>query len=258
MTVSRLMMRTYLYLRYFFHKTTRSGSFGREQADYIMTPHAETENLLKNALFRHHIKQFHESSCSVASVVNGINAILERKGVKDLIPITQQEILERVKAGHWKERMGEGGYNGRRGLPLTVLAQVVEESLNVYGINYKLIETVQAESRGRRSRLIRKTLESRLKQFEKKGDCLIIAHFDQGSFVRDLNIPHISPVGGFDVETGKVTMLDVDSSQPHPYQISFETFYRGISTDYNNAFRPFGFGRGGYIFIHLTSHIPKD
>ncbi|MDY0219868.1 MAG: phytochelatin synthase family protein [Desulfobacterium sp.] len=253
MTLSKMMMRTYLYLRYFFHKTTGTGSFGSDRADYILTPYEESENLLKNALFRHHVKQFHESSCSVASVVNGINAILDRRGVKDFVPITQQQILERVRAGHWKERMGEDGHNGRRGLPLMVLAQVVEKSLEVYGINSRLIEAVEAQPRGRRSRFIRKTLESRLKQFEKRGDCLIIAHFDQGSFVRELNIPHISPVGGFDVETGKVTILDVDPSQPHPYQISFDTFYRGISTDYNHAFRPLGFRRGGYIFIDLSA-----
>lgn len=252
MTLPKLIMRTYLYVRYLFHRTTRTGSFGSDRAVYILTPHEETENLLKNALFRHHVKQFHEASCSVASVVNGINAILDIQGAKDLIPITQQGILERVRAGHWKERMGEGGHNGRRGLPLSVLARVVEESLEVYGINYRLLETVEGQPRGRRSRFIRRTLESRLRQFEERGDCLIIAHFDQGSFLRELNIPHISPVGGFDVETGRVTILDVDSSQHHPYQVGFDTFYRGISTNYNNAFSPLGLGRGGYVFIDLA------
>ncbi len=251
MYISRLMMRTYLYLRFCFHKITRTGSFGFSRAEFIPVPHQGSGNLLKDSLFRHHVKQFHEASCSVASVVGVINAILEKERPLDFIPITQREILDRVRAGHWKERMGDKGYHGRRGLPLAVLAQVVQASLDAYGIRYRSVETVQAKRPGRSSRSIREALVSRLKQFENQGDCLIIAHFDQGSFVQELNIPHISPVGGFDPDTAKVTLLDVDPSQPHPYKVDFDTFYRGISTDYHQMFKSFGFGRGGYIFIRL-------
>ena len=248
MYISKLIMRTYLYLRYFFHKITRTGTFGPDRAEFITTPHKDAKNPLKNFLFRHHVKQFHLSSCSVASVVGVVNAILQKDRPLNLTPITQQEILERVNAGHWKERMGENGYHGRRGLPLAVLAQVVKASLDVYAINYKSVETVQAERPGRLSRSIRETLVARLIRFEQQGDCLIIAHFDQGSFVQDLNIPHISPVGGFDLDTFKVTILDVDPSQPQPYKIGFDTFYKGISTNYNQMFKPFGFGRA-VIFL---------
>ena len=250
MLVLKYIMRGYLYLRYFFHKITGTGTFGRSQAETILTPHENTQNPLKTALFRHHVKQFHESSCSVASVVCVVNAILERTGSIDHPPITQQEILEKVRTAHWKERMGDNGFNGRRGLPLEVLGQVVKASLDSYGINYHFLEIVQARG-GRESSLpIRGSLLSRLKNFETQGNCLIIAHFDQGCFVRELNIPHISPVGGFDPDTQKVTILDVDPSH-HPYQISFDTFYKGISTHYNHVFRHFGYGRGGYIYIQL-------
>jgi hypothetical protein len=244
-------MRTYLYLRYCFHKITRTGTFGFSRAEFIRAPHQGSGNLLKDSLFRHHVKQFHESSCSVASVVGVINAILQRERPQNLTPITQQEILDRVRVAHWKERMGDNGYHGQRGLPLAVLAQVVQASLDAYAVRYRSVETVQAKRPGRSSRSIRETLVSRLKQFEQRGDCLIIAHFDQGSFVQELNIPHISPVGGFDLATFKVTILDVDPSQPYPYKVDLDTFYRGISTDYNHVFKPFGFGRGGYIFISL-------
>jgi len=252
MLIQKLIMRTYLYLRYFFHMITRTGTFGPDLlANHILTPHKETGNPLKDALFLHHVKQFHESSCSVASVVCIINAIIQKDRSLNLPPITQQEILEKVRVAHWKERMGNKGYRGRRGLPLTVLAKVVKASLGAYGIDYKYLDTVQAQRSDKLSRPIRETLLKRLKQFETMGNCLIIAHFDQGSFVRELNIPHISPVGGFDPKTLKITLLDVDQSQPHPYEISFDTFYRGISTDYNQMFKLFGFGRGGYIFIQL-------
>jgi len=58
-------------------------------------------------------------------------------------------------------------------------------------------------------------------------------------------------VGGFDPVTQRVTLLDVDPSLPLPYRISFDTFYKGISTNYNHVFKPFGYGRGGYVYIQL-------
>ena len=251
MLIIKYIIRIVLYLRYFFHKITRTNTFGPNRAEYIITPYQETENHLKNALFRHNVKQFHESSCSVASVACAINAILETTHDLHRHPVTQQEILERVKAAHWKKRMGPKGYRGRRGLPLTILGQVMKASLTAYGIGWQSLEIVQAQIETGSSRPLQENLLSRLEQFESLGNCLIIAHFDQGSFVQDLNIPHISPVGGFDPHTGKVIVLDVDPAQPHPYQISFDTFYKGLSTHYNHVFRLFGYGRGGYVFIQL-------
>lgn len=251
MLVLQYIMRSYLYLRFFFHKITRTGTFGPDRADTLLTPRNETQNLLQNALFRHHVKQFHESSCSVASVVCVINAILDKTNGLNHGPITQQDILEKVRTAHWKERMGANGYKGRRGLPLEVLGQVVNASLNAYGIHYKSFQIVRARGEKNASHIVRRDLLSRLEQFETQGNCLIIAHFDQGCFLQELNIPHISPVGGFDPGTQKVTLLDVDPSQPLPYQISFDTFYKGISTNYNHVFRHFGYGRGGYIFIQI-------
>jgi hypothetical protein len=124
---------------------------------------------------------------------------------------------------------------------------------------YELVETVQAVKSRKQAILIKAKLRKRLTDFENEGNCLVIAHFNQGVFIRDLHIPHISPVGGYDDISGTVTMLDVDPPHEHPYKISFETFYKGISSNYHNIFKPFGFGSGGYIFIKLsqTGHKVK-
>jgi len=164
--------------------------------------------------------------------------------------VTQKEILERVRAAHWKERMGPNGYNGKRGLPLEVLGEVVMASLKVYGIN-ATAEVIQAKG-GKDAASARKKLISHLKDFQEGDNCLLIAHFDQGSFLKELNIPHISPVGGFNPETGEIIILDVDTTLPHPYKLPFARFYRGISTRYGGFFTPFGYGRGGYIKITLA------
>ena len=92
---------------------------------------------------------------------------------------------------------------------------------------------------------------SRLKRFEEQGDCLLIAHFDQGCFLPEMHIPHISPVGGFDPDTQSVKMLDVDNNLTSPYQVSFDVFYRGLSTNYNAVFRHYGYAEGGYVFVRM-------
>lgn len=245
----RYMIRSLLILRYHFHRITRTGSFGTDAAAPIELPYRETGNPVKDGLFRHHVKQFHESSCSVASVVNVVNTLLELNHSLPSPPLTQQKILETVRTAHWKERMEPGGYRGRRGLPIHVLGEITRSALQTYTIPVASIETVQA---GRENpEKFQNTLEKRLVEFETQGRCILIAHFDQGSFVRDLNIPHISPVGGFDPHTRKVVLLDVDPSQKKPYAVSFSRFCSGIFTHYHYMFRPFGYGRGGYIYIKL-------
>jgi hypothetical protein len=251
MVLLKWVIRPYLYFQYFFQKFTRTGPFGRDPAVYIKTAHENTGNFVKDGLFKYHVKQFHEASCSVATIVSVVNTLLDKQGRLNTPVVTQQDLLEKVKAAHWKERMSATGYNGQRGLPLNALHQVVESSLNAYNIPCQSVEMVQTTGDPVRSKQIKQLLRQRLGQFEKKGNCLILSHFDQGSFLRDLHIPHISPVGGFDPVSGKVTLLDVDSSQTYPYQVSFDTFYKGLSFDYNFMFRRFGYAEGGYIFIRL-------
>jgi len=177
---------------------------------------------------------------------------LDHSGMLNGTPVTQKEILEKVKAAHWKERMSDTGYKGRRGLPLQTLGEVVKSSLDTYDIGYKSVETVQTLRDKNRINDMKSELKTRLKEFETLGNGIIISHFDQGSYVQELHIPHISPVGGYDHKTDNVTLLDVDPTQPHPYQIHFDTFYKGLSTNYNHALKMYGYSEGGYIYIRLS------
>ena len=250
MLLNRYTMHSFLLLRFLIHRVTRTGGFGPGPAVYFdPSPEDGRGNTLRAGLFRHHVKQFHESSCSVASVVSVVNALLERQRPEKAGRVTQREILETVREAHWKERMGPDGYQGKRGLPITVLGRVVKASLAAYGIRAR-VEVVRSGG-GRSARRAQQELRAHLMDFQVTDRSLIIAHFDQGSFLREMNIPHISPVGGFDPATGQVTVLDVDASQPRPYRIPFARFYRGISTFYGGFFAPFGYGRGGYVRVIL-------
>jgi len=250
MNLRRIIIHTFFYSLYFFHKITGTGAFGCPEAEYISDPIQTGGNMLKAALLKHHVKQYNEASCSVATVVSIVNAIREIQSNKPT-PISQMDILERVRTGNWKERMSEKGDNGKRGLPLPLLGDIVKSSLDAYGIRYERTEITSSPDNKLQEEKILKELKSRLSDFETKGDCLIIAHFDQGAFLRTLNIPHISPVGGFDITNGDVTILDVDPDQKKPYKIIFDTFCNGIFSNYHNLLRPFGFKSGGYVFIKL-------
>jgi hypothetical protein len=251
MNLFKWVIRPYLYIQYMVSKLLKTGGFTKSRAVYLKSSYRNTKNFIKDGLFRYHVKQFHESSCSVASVVSVVNTLLEKQGTAPASPLTQRDLLEAVKIAHWKERMTDEGYKGRRGLPLPVLGEVVKGSLVAYGIPYKVLEIVQASADPKKLKTIQQTLRARLEQFETQGNCVIIAHFDQGSVLPELHIPHISPVGGYDPVSGRVTFLDVDPDQSHPYQISFETFYESLSSNYNPIFRHFGYAEGGYVFIQV-------
>lgn len=133
MNLRRIIIHTFFYSLYFFHKITGTGAFGRSEAEYLSYPIQTAGNQLKAALIKHHVKQYHEASCSVATVVSIVNALKEKQG-DNFVPISQMDILEKVRTGKWKERMSEKGDNGKRGLPLPLLGEIVKGSLDAYGI----------------------------------------------------------------------------------------------------------------------------
>ena len=247
MRLLRILLHTWLYLPYGFRKVSGTGPFA---PGAVRVNGPGPGNDLKQALWAHHVKQYNEASCSVASVATAINALGSIQG-SGYAPIDQLGLLEKVRTARWKERMSEAGDNGRRGLPLAMLAVVVKSSLDICNIGYQRVECLQANKAPRGSRQIQAVLRSRLSAFERSGRCLLIAHFDQGAFVPTLNIPHISPVGAYDSKSREVTVLDVDPEQETPYRIPFDRFYTGLASDYHGLFKPFGYESGGAVCIHL-------
>jgi len=241
----------YLSIQLVFYKLTGTGSFGRKKAIYIDQLELEKPNPLKNAMIKHHVKQYHEASCSVASVASVINSVTEVvNGIQPQV-ISQMDLLDNVREAHWKERMEPEGYGGKRGLPLSVFGDVVKSSFHVYKLPYQKIDVVQTSRKPEEAELIKEKLRNRLIEYEKDVSAVIIAHFNQGVYLKALQIPHISPVGGYDIESDMVTILDVDYLQKKHYQVSFDRFYEGLSNNYNFLFRAHGFDSGGYVYIKL-------
>ena len=251
MNLFRYIIRPFLLAQFTVNKFSGTGSFGHPQARYIDPGIPEGSHRLKAALHNHHVKQFHESSCSVASVVSVVNALRDIQGTLTGTPLTQRDILEDIETARWKKRMSPEGDEGRRGLPLFMLGDVVKSSLDYYGIRYTSVTTVQLSKDPGKVQALKRTLVARLHEFDPRGKSVLIAHFNQGAYIKALQIPHISPVGGFDISSGTVTMLDVDYLQNKPYTVSLDTFYNGMACDYLKLFSSFGYENGGYVYIRL-------
>jgi hypothetical protein len=258
MMLKRRLLFGGLYLVYGYSRLMGLGPFGRCRPAYldqrpgkcVSETQPQNGNRLKTALHHQHVRQYHEASCSVASVATMLNAIRALNG-RDVPAVTQADLLDRVHCGHWKQRMQPEGHRGRRGLPLKVLGAVTAASLKAYDIRPHQLAVVPTTAR--RAKVTRDLLRQRLIRFEERGDCLLLAHFNQGALVPALSIPHISPVGGYDRSADRVEILDVDPDLPTPYSVSFDCFYRALSCEYLGLLRPFGYRRGGYIYVKLAS-----
>ncbi|MDL2330141.1 phytochelatin synthase family protein [Desulfosarcina sp. OttesenSCG-928-A07] len=251
MNVFFRLIRPAIYIVYGFHRLMGWGPFRKNQIHYQDLDVDPAWNPLKQALWKYHVKQFHASSCSVASVVSCVNAIAAL-AQPDFSPLTQHGILDHVRTGRWKERMRPEGDQGRRGLPLSLLGEIVKASMAVYHLPVKTVDVVSFAKTDPSTCFRETVLKNRLTAFDREGRGLLIAHFDQGCLVPTLNIPHISPVGGYDVKTSRVTLLDVDPDQPRPYDVALDTFIKGLSSDYHHIFRPIGYTGGGYVYIELS------
>lgn len=196
--------------------------------------------------------QFNEAACSAAStavVLNAAKTILNGRAASRRI--TQQEILAKVDAADWAARVSPEGFRNRRGLPLDHLGTAVKKAFAVYEIPCESIETVPFFDRTARPDRIRKTLFERLVYFHRNRYCFLIAHFNQGVFLKGLHLPHISPVMSVDMEHKMVCILDVDPQVKEPYWVSLDTFLKGLSWRYDGIIRKHGYEGGGYIWIKL-------
>jgi hypothetical protein len=195
--------------------------------------------------------QFNEAACSVASVatvLNAANVILDQKtGVGR---ITQQEILKRVDVVNWSARISPEGFRNRRGLPIDSLGMAVKKTFEEYEIPCSLLLTIPLTGSSR-SDAFKKELFQKLVHFQYHRNCFLIAHFNQGVFLKGLHLPHISPIMSVDMENRMVCILDVDPQVSEPYWVSFDNFWKAISWKYDGILRRHGYESGGYVWIQL-------
>jgi hypothetical protein len=192
-----------------------------------------------------YVPQVTGSSCSAASVSMVLNAARAGlpKSADDKV-ILQPDLIEAVKTEHWKKLLSLPGYQGERGVTLDRLGRVVEAAFKEFGFAKVSTRVVHAENTPE----AKKALVEALAENEKSSRDFIIANFNQQAYTDDADAGHISPVGAYDSETGRVLILDSDREYYEPYWVSVDTFLRGMATQDSTAKKA-----RGYVVVHLGS-----
>lgn len=191
------------------------------------------------ALMPYYTPQATGSSCSAASVAMLVNAL---RGVPNLAKdslITEASLLETVGNQEWTASTALGG----DGVSWAELETYLRQSLQAFGLDKAEVEIFRPQD------ATPATLE-RLRRLlvanEQSADDIVLAVFNQGTLTGDADVGHVSPIGAYDAERGRVLILDVDRRWYVPYWSSDERLLEAML--HTSADDP---ETGGLIHIRL-------
>lgn len=196
------------------------------------------------ALINYYTGQESGIYCSVAAVTIVLNAITRtsadiRAGDANY---RQSKLPDDVRAARWKERVTGQGWEGRKGLTLAELEEVVGDTVKTYGLKgWTATRRSFTDATPGALAELRALLEAN----EASSNDFIIAHFLQDKLTCDPGgpYPHISPIGAYDAASGRVLVLDVDREYYSPYWVSVERLLIALCA------RTPAFGHGGLIIM---------
>ena len=201
-------------------------------------------------LLESYVPQFNQYACSAASVAIVINTIHRLKGnTENFTPITQQALLDRIDAVHWRDRLSEKGHKGRHGVTLADLQRICIEVLDAHKISYEAIDALYLKETMPDLNIKKRQVRNKLIQLATSSNDFILAYFTQGELVGEWFGSHVSPIGSFDPEKQSVLMLDVDPEVNGPYWVSFDRFFISLVGS-NNFYHRRG---GGWVHIRIRS-----
>lgn len=197
------------------------------------------------ALMPFYVGQMNDAACSVASVAMVVNAAVRagRPGGNEDQNITQEALLEKVRAEHWKERVSLLGHLGRHGLALSQLAATCEQALRAFGAAGARVSFAAADGTGEGLARFRSALEEN----ERSAHDAILVHFVQDELTDAPGgpYPHISPIGAYDAASKRVLVLDVDRRWYEPYWVADELLWKAMSRS------TLPFGAGGWVLARF-------
>lgn len=172
--------------------------------DYLRTHEAPTFHALRPF----YLVQATESSCSVATVAMLINALEQMAPKGPTSRVAEDGLLKRVGDADWTKATSSTG----DGVTFAAFQRYLRESLDTFGFRDAEIEVFRPLDD---SPATRQRLRTMLASSEHSDQDFILAAFDQGVLTGGERIGHISPVGAYDAEHGKVLILDVDRIPPY-------------------------------------------
>jgi hypothetical protein len=179
------------------------------------------------ALVGYYVPQYTGAACSAASVAMVLNAARVRfeKNADEKV-ILQPDLVEKIQAEHWKERVTTG-HEGRFGTSLDQLAKVAESAFKAYGFPKVSVHTVHVKDASEKSR---EEVAKALAENERSTKDFVIANFNQQAYTDDADAGHIAPVGAYDSKNKRVLVLDPDREYYEPYWVSLADFVAGMAT----------------------------
>lgn len=193
------------------------------------------------SLMPYYWAQQNNASCSLATLTMVMNAARASQDltVSDELA-TEKGLIKKLEGDQRVKNVGDG----KRGLSLDELADVVGKTLKVYGFEHATLETVHVND----SPASLAQLKATLAMNEKSADDFVIANFLQSELTGDPEgaIGHISPIAAYDAKKSRVLVFDTDRQYYEPYWVSTETLLKGMATTDS------GVGKTrGYVHIRL-------
>ncbi len=190
--------------------------------------------------------QFNELACSVASVAMILNGMMRARHTLQAVDtnITQSKLIQKIHTENWEARVMPGGYNGKVGLSLSQLEEVLKASLRQYGVtNYEIDRMEVTQMNPSVLTAFRRALTAN----ERNRHDFILIHFVQDVVTESPGgpYPHVSPIGAYDKFTRRVLVMDVDREWYEPYWVSDKRLLLAMSQKTEKC------GQGGYLWIRL-------
>lgn len=165
-----------------------------------------------------------DASCSLASVTMVVNAIQHSRGQPTW---SQEAILTIVDDPEWAYDTRDGG----DGISLEKLGHYLALALHAIDIPYTEIEVVHVHQ---------DTPDDRqdFRDAITASHTFVLANFEDRLILPiDFYVGHISPVGGYDADTQRILLMDVDKSLEEmegwsngPHWVSEDLFFRAMHT----------------------------
>jgi hypothetical protein len=215
-----------------------------EQATSYLRTHPAPDYWAISPLY---IPQDTDSACSVASIAMLLNALRGVPTRADVKLVTQAGLRARLGDARWTSETAEHG----PGVTFAEFLKVIAESLRTYGLGNYEIEIFKPTDASNDSLA---KLQSILAANERSSDDIALVYFDQGVLTGDWDGPHISPIGAYDAQNGRVLIMDVDRRFYVPYWSPVGKLLASMLRPAPAKFRTLAGETGGIVWVRPKRH----
>jgi hypothetical protein len=189
-----------------------------------------------------YIAQDTDSACSAASIAILLNALRGLPPRADVDLVTQAGLRARLGDARWTAETAQDG----SGVTFAEFVKVVTESLHAYGFANDEIQVFKPANASNES-LAR--LQHLLGANEHSGKDIALLYFNQGVLTGDWDGPHVSPIGAYDAQRGRLLVMDVDRRFYVPYWSPIQKVLESMLKPAPASFGPLAGETGGIVWV---------